>query len=458
MHRRPFEHVRNIGAVLAASLALAGVALWNGYPLVYYDSEDYVRMSFTFDLVIFRTLPYALFMTVARPFATLWAVVGLQALIAAWMLRETVAVFAERRQRTLLVVLAAGLALLSGLAWNTGQIMADAFTGLTVLGAAVLAFGDARLSRVRRGVLIGLTALSIVVHLSHVALSAGLLLVLIGMWGAARWWPVPRPRLAAPAAAIVLGILGLPLVHGIAIGQPVLSVGGQVLQLALFSQDGTAKLYLDKHCPEGAKLKLCPYKDRLPVTTEDFLWGKTDFPFWTDLGGWAGMRDEAAIVVSGTIREFPGAVLKASLINIGKQWRLLNTGEGLDPKVAEGRPGEFIDTLKLFYPGDYPAFKAARQQQPPGFDFAAVNAVHGPVAHGAILLTLAVLVWAWKRQPALAGLGVLVLLALLGNAIICGAGSNPHDRYQNRVAWLPLVVVGLGMAGAVGRIREPGGG
>jgi len=44
----------------------------------------------------------------------------------------------------------------------------------------------------------------------------------------------------------------------------------------------------------------------------------------------------------------------------------------------------------------------------------------------------------------------LVLTALIGNAIICGTFSNPHDRYQSRVIWLPGLVLILA------RMRNPG--
>lgn len=445
--------LRTAGTVLMVALLLAGVALWNGYPLVYYDSEDYVRMSFTFDLVIFRTMPYGLFMTVARPVGSLWAVVGFQALIVAWVLHETVAAFAVRPSRFLAIMLAAILAGLTGMAWNVGQLMADSLTGAAVLGPAALAFGGDRLSLARRWVLAGLTAVAIVVHLSHVALSAGILLSLVGLWVLAQWRLAPKPRLGMAALSIVAGIAALPLIHWATIGQPVFSMAGQVLQLALFSQDGTAKLYLDKHCPEGAALKLCRFKDRLPTNTDDFLWGKTDFPFWTDLGGWEGMRDEAAIIVRGTVAEFPLEVGLASLRNVGRQLLLVGTGEGLDPKVSAGRPGEFIDTVTTFYPADYPAFRAARQQQPPGYDFKEINSLHRPLAFAMLAGNFLILAWAWRHRPSLGGLATVVVLAVLGNAIICGAGSNPHDRYQNRVAWLPMVVVILGGIAWAG--REP---
>ena len=43
----------------------------------------------------------------------------------------------------------------------------------------------------------------------------------------------------------------------------------------------------------------------------------------------------------------------------------------------------------------------------------------------------------------------LVLVGLVGNAIICGTFSNPHDRYQSRAMWLPALVLLLA------RTRDP---
>jgi hypothetical protein len=40
-----------------------------------------------------------------------------------------------------------------------------------------------------------------------------------------------------------------------------------------------------------------------------------------------------------------------------------------------------------------------------------------------------------------------VLVALIGNAIVCGALSNPHDRYQSRLIWLAPFALAL-LAGA----------
>ena len=42
-------------------------------------------------------------------------------------------------------------------------------------------------------------------------------------------------------------------------------------------------------------------------------------------------------------------------------------------------------------------------------------------------------------------LAAAVALALLANAFVCGALSNPHDRYGARVVWLAMFVAILAL-------------
>ena len=67
------------------------------------------------------------------------------------------------------------------------------------------------------------------------------------------------------------------------------------------------------------------------------------------------------------------------------------------------------------------------------------------------MLSLLGLASAFESRPVASPLGDmtlpgLVLMALLGNAIICGTFSNPHDRYQSRLMWLPVLVLLLARA------------
>lgn len=420
---------------LVVGLLLAP-ALWNGYPLIYFDSEDYVEMAFSHQPIVWRTMTYAMMCSVARLTGTLWAMPVLQALLTAWVLHEAVTGFVGRARPLVLATVGLALAALTGLAWVTSQVLADVFAGVSILGVATLAFGEG-LPRWRRRLLGGITAVAICVHMSHVAVAAGLLMVLWGMAGLARLIRrMPRPRLTVASGAIIAGILAVPATHYALTGRAYFSESGQVLQLALFIQNGVAKAYLDEVCPEGAALKLCEHKDELPRTADEFLWG--DSPF-DEMGGWRAMHDEAGVIVKDAMGRFPRMVLTAALENTLEQLQSIETGEDLVPMTWH-----FVKTELSHFPEEFRAFRFARQQRRPPLDFTDLNDLQVPVNVAAELALLVVLAVAWRRRDrSSCGLALIVLLALFGNAIVCGAISNPHDRYQNRVVWLALFSVAI---------------
>jgi hypothetical protein len=437
------------GALLAATVALLlAPALWNGFPLVYFDSEDYVTMAFTWQPIIWRTMPYALIVATARGFGSLWAPILLQALITAWVLHEFVSAFVPRRRPAVLFALALVLTLFTGLPWVTSQLLADAFTGIVPIGIATLAFG-APLSRGRTICLALCVTVAIAVHMSHVAVAAGLLICLLLLQLGHHWFArrLPRPRLAAATLAIVVGIASVPAVHLAVTGEAYFSRSGRVLQLALLVQDDLAQRYLREVCSTGTELRLCPYREHLKLTADGFLWDPWNSPF-DDLGGWSAMLPEAEVIVPGVIARYPGAVLQAAALNTLRQLGMVRSGDGLSPK----RPPEmaldsFLTVLQARFPGEEGRFLTAQQQQGAGIRFSALNLWQVPVAMAAQIGLVALLLAAWQRgDRATCGLALIVLLALLGNAVVCGAISNPHDRYQNRIVW--IAVAGCGVVAA----------
>jgi hypothetical protein len=434
-------------AVIVAVLgALLWPALWNGYPLVYHDTEDYVNMSFTYDLVTWRIMPYALVMGLGRVFGSLWAVAALHAVLATWLLHEAAAAFVPRQRWLALIGTAAVLALGTSLPWVVATLMPDAFTALVPLGLATIAFGCA-LPRWRRLLLALPLAIMIACHLSHLMLAAALVLVLLVLRLVTQFRAQAlRPMVLVPLYAVVLGGLLVPATHRLITGEAFMTRAGRVLQLALFVQNGLAQRYLDKVCPQGSALKLCPYRDKLPATADSFLWAHWASPFWK-LGGWTGMREDARKIVIGAVRTFPGEVTLSGMRNAVRQFGEMRLGDGLDPKRRPGWPGEYYDTAQARYPNEFASYIGARQQQGKGIDFAPLNAMQQPVAWGGMLLLCLLLLEALRRRDAAAaGLATMVLLAILGNAVVCGALSNPHDRYQNRIVWLAVAADALLLA------------
>lgn len=382
-------------------------------------------------------MPYGLIATVGRPFDTLFAVVIAQALLVSWVVHETVSGFVIRHQYIVSLFIFVGLVATTSLPWVTSEILPDVFTGVVPLGIATLGFGTLPLWR--RLLLVPPIAIAIGSHMSHVAVAGGLLIALLGLSITAHYWRWPRPKLAAPIVAIVLGISAVPMVHALTSGEAFFSRSGRVLQLALFIQDGIAQRYLDVVCPQGATYRLCAYKQDLPETADQFLWWHNISPI-DELGGWVALKEEADEIVGGAIEMFPATVASAAARNFAVQLQMVSLGDGLNPKTRGDNFGDFGDTAKNRYPSEYPEFVAARQQQGDGINFTVLNYVQVPLALFAMsALPIFLLFACYRRDEKGGGLVLIVLLALIGNAFVCGALSNPHDRYQNRIAWTAVL-------------------
>lgn len=423
--------LRLIAVVVAVAVIMLIPAFWNGYPLIYFDTEDYIDISFTWQPILWRIMTYAVFCLIAQPFEHLWPVIVVQGLFVAWMLHEAVFAFLPRWRGRIYFALGIVLAGLTGLPIVTSEVLADVFAGLAILGIATLSLGTP-LPWLRRGLLVVLTAISIGVHMSHVAVACGLTLVLLGLILLAKLSShFQPPRLSAVIIATAVGTAWVPFTHYEATGKAYFSEAGHVLQLALFIQDGLAKEYLDVACPEGVQLKLCAHKDELPQTADEFLWGESPFD---DMGGWKAMHDESDKVILGTIQRFPVDVAAAMVRNTWTQLNLISDGEDLVPMTWH-----FVKAEIQHYPRDFRRFHFARQQRAQGIDFDPVNQIHIPVTVGAELSVFGFLILALRRRDrVLSSLIVVFVLAFLGNAFVCGALSNPHDRYQNRIVWLAL--------------------
>lgn len=461
--------------IFAAALILAVPALWNGFPLLYWDSIDYMVMPFTHEIPPFRTASYSLMTMFAMFSGSLWAPVALQCLMTAFVLRETLDAFSPVPARRALLPVVVLLSVFTALPWMTGQLMADVFTGLVVLSAAVLAFAPPA-SRSRRVGLLAVTVLGVAVHTSHLALLAGLFVVFCGLRLAAMRAPALaplRPHLAFPLAGLVLG--------GLLAGAANLQVSGNfhitqsnaLLMFARTLQDGVGHRYLAEMCPqnvllEGRPLRVCRYRNKLPHSANSFLWAPG--PFY-EMGGWTSrrMKEEAAFIVRDSIERYPLEHLRAAAVLTWQQFWMFKSGDGLVglDTIHQGQ-STTVDSMFMpravadYYPADLPAYWNSRQRY--GIDMMEFNALHVGIGGLALLATAFAGAAAWRaRDYRQTGLMLTVTLAVLGNAFVCGALSNPNDRYQARIVWTAVLACGLvgaqRLAAAVereGRAGEPG--
>ena len=225
-------------------------------------------------------------------------------------------------------------------------------------------------------------------------------------------------------------------------GQLAWTPGGIGVAFGRMLQDGIVTKYLNDHCGEE-KLKLCPYRNELPATADDFLWGKSMF---NTLGRFQGLGEEMGHIVVQSLKAHPAWQAEAALQATAQQLAHVATGEGTNGWIPHT-----YGIIEHYIPSQLKPMRAAHQQHWE-INFAAVNWLHVPVALGSMLLVFAMFARAlWRRTcDDLTLLAATVSFALLGNAAICGIISGPHDRYGARLAWIATFTVLLAVTRWIG--------
>lgn len=428
-----------IGAVLLLCPLLLSVAWWNGFPITFYDTGAYLAQGLEGLFLPERAAAYSFFLRFAGAAHSLWFVVGVQAAMTAFVIVETARAEAPRLSLWALLGIGALLAVAAGLPWYVGQIEPDCMTAIVVLSTYLVSFRFAQLGKVRAAILVVVGVIATAAHPSHLGLTAGLaifvLLVRVGIL-------LLRGRSfragAKPAMAALMFALGLGLVllsnHALT-GRIFVSETGAVFVFGRLLQDGIVKRLLDETCPKSG-YALCAYKDDLPETADIWLWG-AESPF-LELDRFDGTREESKRIIADTLRRYPWMHAETALDAAVAQFTTFETGDQIEPQQWILYP----DFQRLL-PDQLSDYMEARQQTEP-IDFDAINDVHTTVAMVSLGGMLFLMGWnAARRRWDAVALPAFVFVALIGNAIICGVLSNPHDRYQSRVIWLPTLVVAL---------------
>lgn len=418
---------------------LLAPAFWNGYPLLQWDTGGYLARWYEGYLVPSRSTVFGIYLHLGED-SSFWLNLGIQALATLWILQLTLRVLNLGRM-VRLVPISLVLILTTALPWLASMLLTDIFAGLSVLALFVLVLHSGKISTLEKSVLFAFIAFSGATHSATLAVLLGLCCV--------GWIVRPWLRRQIPAAGLVQG--SLTIIAGAAMllaanfalsGQLAWTPGGAGVAFGRMLQDGIVTQYLRDHCAKQ-NLKLCPYRDELPPTADDFLWGHSMFD---KLGRFQALNDEMGFIAMHSLAEYPAWQAEAALAATAHQLLDVATGEG-----THGWIPHTYGIIERYIPSQVAPMRAARQQRW-HLDFTAINRVHVPVAL-ASMFVVAILFGRglWRRRgddiTLLAG---TVTLALLGNAVICGVISGPHDRYGARIVWIATFVVLIAAAKALG--------
>lgn len=428
-------------------LALLWPALWNGFPIVFYDTGGYLARPFEGTLAFGRSALYGAFLAPGIPLY-FWPNLVAQAALVAWLVTLTLRTHGFGGRVGLTAAIVIGLCALTGLPWYAAQLMPDILVPAGVLALALLAFRANALRHWEIIVLLAVIATAMACHMSILALALGLLAALAGLRPLAARVNLPRPALILPTAAVAAGLLLAPLSNLAIAGRFAFTPGGFNFVFSRLVQDGIVARYLADRCPDPM-IRLCAYRAELPGTADKWLWVE-DSPFYK-LGGPEQFEPDARTIVLESLAFYPVTHFKAALVTTINQFASVATGDGLTPWSWHTQW-----TFEHFAPRALERYLGSSQAKAP-FDFTWANLVHVPVQALAISLLPAVILLGRERRTA--ALAALLFVALIGNAVICGVLSNPHDRYQSRLAWLApfaITIAALGWRRSPdkGRLRE----
>ncbi len=421
-------------SVCGGAVLLSWPAVVNGYPLVFSDTAGLADMGLAPTIGWDKPWVYGPLILLLHAGLSLWGVVAGQALAVSailWLAARVTGLAGPWRHVGLCAVLAVG----STLPWFVPFVMPDVLAPLVVLCLFVLGWGRfGTLPLLAVGVL---AAVAVASHLAHLVLAAGCLVPVA----------VLRTRrllvCAAPLVAALAWLLGSNLVGNGVWG---VSPYGSVFALARLQADGPAADYLRDVCP-AAGYRLCAWSSQLPMDSDAFLWSP-DGPIWGGESGPTLVAPEASRIVAATLRQEPAQAARHAVANTLRQLARVSVGDTLGPQYLVATVGKLLRTY--FPAAELQRFLRSRQVA------GTLPAVAAPLRGLHLLLlclgaagTFVVMPLAWRGNPALAGLAVMVVFGILANAFATGALSGPHDRYGARLAWLiilPPLLAGFGFA------------
>jgi len=432
---------------VAIPLMLLAPALWNGYPLLQSDTGGYLARWYEGYLVPSRSTVFGLYLHFGED-SYFWLNLAVQALATMWILQLMLRVF-DLATPWRLLALGVTLTLTTALPWLASMLLTDIFAGLSVLSLFVLVLHGDKLSKPEKGALFAFTAFAAATHSATLAVLLGLCCV---GWIAR---PLLRERIALASLAlgtltIAAGALMLLAANFALSGRLAWTPGGYSIAFARMLQDGIVTRYLREHCWEQ-HLKLCPYQDQLEETADEFLWSRETV--FNKLGRFAGLGDEMGFIAVHSLAEYPLWQAEAAVAAAAHQLILVATGENTSRPLPHTH-----GIIERYLPKQVEAMRAARQQN--GYiTFGPINLVHVPVALVSILLVfgmLATAIWRRRRDEFIL-LTATVSLALIGNAVVCGVISGPHDRYGSRLVWIATFTVLIAVFRSYAGEEEPVG-
>lgn len=432
-------------AVMAGALLMCWPALYNGYPLVYPDSMTYLEDGRLVARALFlhklstdyggRSFIYCLGILPLHWNTTPWPIVGLNAMLTAYVIWLVVRSFLPQQTIAGYFALVVPLIVLTGMGWFVSLVMPDIYGPVLYLCSYLLVFAGETLARAERLTVVLMAWWSVASHATHLMLAAGLCVFLALALLFQRRSARTRLRAVGMVAMIVVTAAAAHMaLHAYLYGEPSLNGKRAPFLMARVLVDGPGREYLKQHCGD-TKLVICNYLNEIPPDANDFLWKldgiwQTASPATRDQ-----LRREELPLVMATLRAFPRQELSISAAHF---WEQLTTFG-----LWDYGPNVWVEQIfEKVLPGARSRYLQSQQARRALPDEFSSTAQKWTVLASLVLIGALAPIVLPLRPPHLRGLSAVVIFVIIANSFVTGIFANVEDRYQSRVIWLlPLLAI-----------------
>ena len=471
---------------LLALAACLSVALINGGPLFYFDTEGYLlkgiraltqfgliepsgsggaaregaagarRFSAAGEIDGTHSIIYSLLIAGLAAVRALEIMVLVNAAVVfaalGLTLRVVTRLYPVAVSRSLLLALPILVACMTSLPFYVAFLMPDIFTSVLILITALLtAFAPRMTARELAGaMLLGwCAALS---HLSHIPIAAllvptaaiGALLV-----GRRRWWLAP----ALVASFVLVPMAERQLFEAVVAtrSKDRVAVTYKPFITARLIQDGPGYRMLERNCPDPA-LASCALWEALQLSEDPYRLTASHILFAEDppLASFQtlpavarrAIAEEQMAFFLQVLREDPAGTSIAFLKNTLLQAKMVSVDMTLPSEAIVKRLERHNGVAMRLADFDEGRITA-------GDWLGGLTRLHLAIYGLSALVLVGLALWPGRLPPALRVLAGMVVCGVLANALVCGGISQPASRYGARAAWvLPLAAVFLAVVAA----------
>src|SRR5215470_18426825 len=298
--------VTRLAGIVAAAVILLAPALWNGFPLLQFDTGGYFARWHEGKLEESRSTVYGAFLQFLS-WPNFWPVVVVQTLFTVWILWLVLRTHGLHKRLSVLPITVAALSILTALPWLTSQLITDIMAGLAVLALYLVVMRGGKLRVWERAALMAFIAFAVATH--NATLAVLMLLVAAGLvFALLDRKLVPLAGVGRGALALALGAALLVTTNYAVAGRLAWTPGGIALMFGRMLNEGIAQRYLTEHCPDP-RFKLCDHISELPNDADVFFWGESVFD---ELGRFEGLSVEMSTIVLESLAAYPWQQIKGA--------------------------------------------------------------------------------------------------------------------------------------------------